>query len=263
MSHLRRWVGAVVALGVLGGVCAACTSSDSDASSGRKSSAPNETTLPADAGSGSGVAAGGSDAPTFHVAQAVGTTLVVKDRPESDGDVVRTLLATDNVSGKIVCLVDNQLGDWVQVYLPVGAVGTTGWVPLAQVTLSRHAFRLQVARRAHRLTLYSGRSVVLTAPVALGPDAPPAGERLFVTELVRPPNPAGPYRAFAYGLSGAANGQADFAAGHGVVAVHGTDDPAGLGRDVARGAVGIDDAVVTRMVQSIGLPLGTPVDIVR
>jgi hypothetical protein len=259
MSHLRRWVGAVVALGVLGVACAACSSSDS----GRQLSAPDGSTLSTDSGTGSEAGVGATGAPTFHVAQALRGTLVVRDRPESDGAVVRTLRTTDNVSGKIVCLVADQLGDWVQVYLPVGAVGTTGWVPLAQVTLSRHAFRLQVARRAHRLTLYSGRSVVLTAPVALGPDAPPAGERLFVTELVRPPDPAGPYRAFAYGLSGAANGQADFAAGHGVVAVHGTDDPAALGRDVARGAVGVDDAVVTRMAQSIGLPLGTPVDIVR
>src|SRR5262245_56831229 len=111
MSHLRRWVGAVVALGVLGVACAACSSSDS----GRHLSAPDGATPSSDSGTGSGSGAGdgGAGAPAFHVAQAVGGTLVVRDRPESDGAVVRTLLATDNVSGKIVCLVADQLGDWV------------------------------------------------------------------------------------------------------------------------------------------------------
>ncbi len=251
MSRLRRGAGAVVALVVLGGVGAACSSSDA----GSGTPAPDATAPSFGTGSTSATA--------FHVAQGVGATLVVRQSPDKSAEVVRTLRAADNVSGKIVCLVADELGDWLQVYLPVGAAGDTGWVRRADVTLSRHGFRIEIALRAHRLTVYSGRSVVLSAPVALGPDAPPAGKRLFVTGLVRPPDPAGPYRDFAYGLSGAANGRADFAAGRGVVAVHGTDDPAALGRDVARGAVGVDAAIVTQMVQTIGLPLGTPVDIVR
>jgi hypothetical protein len=200
---------------------------------------------------------------TFHVAQAVDAELVVRKAPQDSADELTTLRAADDVSGMIVCLVAQELGDdWLEVYLPTGGSADTGWVQRDDVTLSRHRFRIEIALSEHTMTVYTGTTVALSAPVALGPDAPDAGARLFVKDLVQPPDPAGPYRTYAYGLSGSTDDLDAFLAGRGVVAVHGTDDPAELGGDAPRGAIGVDGAVVTQMVEGIGLPLGTPVDVV-
>jgi hypothetical protein len=174
---------------------------------------------------------------------------------------VRTLSAADEVSGKVVCLVAQELADWVEVYMPSGPPGSRGWVELDDVTLSRHRFLVEVSRRDHTMTLYAGEDVALSTPVAIGPDAPAAGDDLYIKDLVQPPDPTGPYGPYAYGLSGSSNERADFAAGTGVVALHGTSDPAALGTDSEHGAIGVESEIVTRLVESIGLPLGTPVEI--
>ncbi|HEY6416123.1 MAG TPA: L,D-transpeptidase, partial [Acidimicrobiales bacterium] len=198
----------------------------------------------------------------FHVAQATEETLVVRASAQEGADELVTLSATDEVSGKIICLVVQQVGDWVEVQLPSGPADRTGWIARDEVTLSRHRFRIEVSRSDHSLTLYIGEIVALSSPVALGPDAPPAGEHLFIKELVEPPDPAGPYRLYAYGLSGADNALEQFTDGAGVVGIHGTADPTALGAESAAGAIGVGDDIMTRLVDTIGLPLGTPVDIV-
>jgi lipoprotein-anchoring transpeptidase ErfK/SrfK len=200
----------------------------------------------------------------FHVAQATGASLVVRKAPQESAEVVRTLSAGDQVSGLVVCLVAQELGDnWVEVYLPTGEPGSTGWIERDDVTLTRHPFRIEVALEAHTLRVYSGDEVLVSGPVAVGPDAPGAGDRFFITDLVRPPDPAGIYGAYAYGLSGSENDLTAFAAGDGVVALHGTADPSTLGTDTHRGAIGLDPAVIARLVDPVGLPLGTPVDVVE
>jgi hypothetical protein len=257
MIRLRRGVAGAVALLLVG---IACSGSDNELDLGppdgvtrRADDAdPTDDTLPTRAGQ------------TFHVAQAVDSQLVVRVSPEDGADPIATLATTDRLGGSIVCLVIQELGDgWVQVVLPTSAVGTTGWVARDDVTLTRHRFRIEVARGPHTLTVYSGDDVTLTAPVALGPDAPAAGARLFVTDLVRPAaGVVGPYGAYAYDLSGPAPDLAAFVSGMGVVAVHGTTDPTTLGGDAPQGAIAVDGAVVSQMVEAIGLPLGTPVDVV-
>jgi hypothetical protein len=198
----------------------------------------------------------------FHVAQALDEQLVVRAAAQESADEVVTLDAADQVSGKVVCLVVQQVGEWVEVRLPSGP-DESGWVARDDVALSRHRFRIEISLADHLLTLYTGEIVTLEAPVALGPDAPAAGERLFVTALVQPPAGARPYAAYAYGLSGADNDLDAFRAGEGVVAVHGIADDDTLGGDMPSGAIGIADDVVTRLADAIGLPLGTPVDIVE
>jgi hypothetical protein len=200
---------------------------------------------------------------TFHVAQAVEDTLVVRTAAQDGADELMTLEAGDEVSGKIICLVSQQVGSWVEVHLPSGPADRTGWVARDDVTLSRHRFRIEVSLSSHTLTLYTGEVVALTTPVAVGPDAPPAGEELFIKDLVETPNPSSPYGAYAYGLSGSDNELDDFTTGNGVVAVHGTADPTALDGDAPYGAIAVGDDIITRFVETIGLPLGTPVDILE
>jgi hypothetical protein len=45
--------------------------------------------------------------------------------------------------------------------------------------------------------------------------------------------------------------------------VHGTGDPSGLGKDVPYGSIAVGAEYVNQMVDTIGLPLGTPVEIVE
>ena len=200
---------------------------------------------------------------TVHVAQAATDPLVVRTAAQASADELTTLTAADQTSGLVVCLVVQQVGDWVEVELPTGSGERTGWVARDDVTLSRHRFRLVVSLSEHTVTLYTGEVVALTAPVALGPDAPEAGDERFITELVRPPDPAGPYGPYAYGLSGSDNQLTDFTSGSGVVALHGTGDPSGLGGQVPNGSIAMGSDIVTRLADTIGLPLGTPVEIVE
>jgi hypothetical protein len=214
----------------------------------------------ADIASDGGLEIRGSE--TYHVAQAIGDTLVVRAAPQESADEIRTLSAADEVSGQVICLVAQELGDWVAVYMPSGPPGSVGWIERDDVTLSRHQYRIEIDRAAHTLTVYTGADTTLVAPVAIGPDAPPAGSNLFIKDLVQPPDPLGPYGTYAYGLSGSSNDFAAFSSGQGVVALHGTDNPVLLGQDVDRGAIAVDPTTVASMVESIGLPLGTPVQVV-
>jgi lipoprotein-anchoring transpeptidase ErfK/SrfK len=249
MTRTRPGVAAaVVSLLLLG---AACSSDDTP-----------DLSLPDDVTAGDDNNDNG-DGETFHVAQAAIDPLVVRTAAQASADELTTLTAAEQTSGLVVCLVVQQVGDWVEVELPTGSGERTGWVARDDVTLSRHRFRLVVSRSEHTLTLYTGEVVALTAPVAFGPDAPPAGDERFITELMRPPDPAGPYGPYAYGLSGSDNQLANFTAASGVVALHGTADPTGLGGQVPYGSIAMGSDIVTRLADTIGLPLGTPVEFVE
>src|SRR5690606_3550229 len=139
---------------------------------------------------------------TFHVAQAVDDTLVVREAAQPTSDELVTLSAADEVSGTITCLVEQQVGDWLQVRLPTGPPDRTGWVARDDVTLSRHRFHIEVSLGERTLTLYTGEIEALSVPVAVGPDAPEAGEERYIKELVQVPAQAPTYGRFAYGLSG-------------------------------------------------------------
>jgi lipoprotein-anchoring transpeptidase ErfK/SrfK len=189
----------------------------------------------------------------------------VWESPDDDPPPVETLRVGRQVSGEVVSVVVGERGrDWLEVELPTAPAGHTGWIKRADVTLSRHRFRIEVALSDHTLTLHTGEAEALTARVAIGTvDTPEPDTTLFIKDLVKPPNPTGPYSRYAYGLSGTANDLAAFQAGRGVVAIHGVADPSTLGRDVPLGSIAVAPDVMTRMVETYGLPLGTPVDVVE
>ncbi len=260
MTRLRLRV-AAAAVSLLLGV--ACSGDDPPDISLPDSTAPRADNArdPADGGTD-----GGTDpllGETFYVAHAAAGNLVVRSSAQANASELVTLSAEDEVSGQVVCLVVEQVGSWVEVRLPSGPTERAGWVARDDVTLSRHRFRIEVSLSAHTLTLYTGEVVALTAPVALGPDAPPVGEQQFIKDLVQPPDPTGPYGTYAYGLSGSDNERDKFTAGRGVVAVHGAGDPGTLGGDAPYGSIAVGSDIVGRLADTIGLPLGTPVTIVE
>ena len=103
---------------------------------------------------------------------------------------------------------------------------------------------------------------MLDEPVAVGTsDTPSPGGTYYLKELLRPSNPDGAYGVYAYGLSGYSNELTSFNCGDGVIGIHGTNDPSSIGTDVSHGCIRLTNEAITRMVDEIGLPLGTPVEI--
>jgi hypothetical protein len=177
----------------------------------------------------------------------------------------RTITSADATSAPgipLVFLVRDRSGERIEVDLPVTPPGSTGWVREADVSVATVPYRIEIALPQHRFRVYKGETLVLDEPFALGADRPAAGEELYVKELLQPPDGSGPYGAYAYGLSGYATSLASFSTGTGLVGIHGHGDPATLGQDVPSGSIHLTDELIGRLVNEIGLPLGTPVHIV-
>lgn len=257
----RRRTVPLTLLVLVAGLLAACAGDPTDGVT-----SPSATAGPGPSPTASPTAepTGEPDPWTTVIATAVGDPVEVFDNPRA---TVATLVlaAADAVSlpGQIpvTFVVTEQEQDWMQVLLPVEPPGATGWVRATDVLLSATDYRIEVQLAEHRLLLHQGDGVVLDVAIGLGPEAVPVG-RYFLKELLQPPTPGGVYGRYAYGLSGYPPALESFAAGHGVIGIHGTNQPTVVGTDASVGALVMTDADILRMVEEIGLPLGTPVEVV-
>ncbi|MBI3257392.1 MAG: L,D-transpeptidase, partial [Actinobacteria bacterium] len=162
--------------------------------------------------------------------------------------------------GQLVFLVEERRPGWVKVFLPVRPNGSTGWVGQESVRLSRHAYRVEVRRGAHRLVVFEGADIVLDVPVGIGTSQTPTpGGMFYITELIESLDPAGPYGPYAFGLSGFSDQLDSFNGGEGAIGIHGTSDPSTVGADVSHGCIRMTNDAITSLVGL--LPLGTPVRI--
>jgi lipoprotein-anchoring transpeptidase ErfK/SrfK len=156
-------------------------------------------------------------------------------------------------------VVDRRPG-WIRVELPVRPNGSTGWVRESDVRLTGIAYALEVDRGAHRLRLFRRDRLLRTFPVGFGTrETPTPGGLYYLIELLRPPDPTGPYGPYAFGLSGFSTVIRHFNGGDGVIGLHGTNDPAGVGRDVSHGCIRMYNADISYLAHL--LPLGTPIRI--
>ncbi len=149
----------------------------------------------------------------------------------------------------MVFLVEERRPDgWIKVDLPVRPNGSTGWIRTETVSLAQTGYRIVVEIGAHRLTLYDRDRITVQAPVGVGvSETPTPGGVYYVKELLRPPDPRGPYGPYAYGLSGFSNVLTSFGGGDGVIGIHGTDQPSSIGRDVSHGCIRVANDVITRL----------------
>lgn len=172
----------------------------------------------------------------------------------------RVLDPAAEVGGQLVFLVKEETPDWLEVYLPLRPNGSTGWLRSGDVELYEHDYRIELSLSQRRLVLFEGSAVVMDEPIGVGGDETPTpGGIYYLKELLRPPDPAGFYGPYAYGLSGFSNVLTDFAGGEGVIGLHGTNDPSSVGRNVSNGCIRMANITITRLVEQVGLPLGTPV----
>lgn len=199
------------------------------------------------------------------VAQAVGDAVGV--HLSADLSDSPRMLANPQPSGApLVFVVVDQTTDALRVLLPTRPNSSTGWIARSDVSLSEHDWSIVVELGAHRLTVFQGTGVFLSSPVGVGTtDTPTPGGLYYTKELIQPTDasgrliPDGPYGPYAYGLSGFSNVLSSFAGGDGVIGIHGTNDPSGLGRDVSHGCLRVSNQTITAMAGV--LPLGVPVDI--
>ncbi len=160
-----------------------------------------------------------------------------------------------------VFLVKEEREDWLRVLLPVRPNGSTGWIRASDVSLALNPYRIRIELGAHRITVWNGADVIAREPVGVGrAESPTPGGEYYITELLQPPTPDGPYGPYAFGLSGFSDVYKNFAGGNGVIGLHGTNDPSGLGKDVSAGCIRMRNEAIVELAKV--LPLGTPVEIV-
>ena len=180
---------------------------------------------------------------------------------EPGGSRARLVLNNPNPLGaRLVFVVLNTDRDWLQVQLPVRPNGSLGWIARSDVQLSEHDYRIVVDLGAHMITVSRGTTVIDEEAIGVGKrDTPTPGGSYYTTALIRPPNPNGFYGPYVYMLSGFSEVLHQFAGSDGVIGIHGTSEPWGLGRNVSHGCIRMSNAGITRLARL--LPVGVPVDI--
>lgn len=151
---------------------------------------------------------------------------------------------------------DREGREWLRVQLPVRPNGTTGWIDAADIDLEERTDRIVVDLSARTLWHLRGGDVRHRFSVGVGtPTYPTTPGRFSVWALVEYADPAGPYGAFALGLSGFSDVITDWPGG-GRMAIHGTADPGDRGAAVSHGCVRVYNADLESLRD---VPLGTPV----
>ena len=160
----------------------------------------------------------------------------------------------------LVFLVKYRESGWEQVYLPVRPNDSTGWVRDADVSLARNVYSLQVRLREHQLVLRKNARVVQRIRAAVGRSVLPTPTgRYYIVELLKQPDPTGPYGPYAFGLSAFSNVLYSFGGGPGQIGIHGTNVASSIGHSKSHGCIRISNTAITSLAKQ--LPLGTPVTI--
>lgn len=186
--------------------------------------------------------------------------LEVRQAPDTTAPVVTTVPARTGFGSRSVLSILDEHDGWLEVLVPGRPNGRTGWVPADEVERRRTTRQVTVDLAARELIVADGDRELLRSAVAVGADETPTPTgRFFVTDLVRTPQPTGPYGPFALGLSGRSDVLDQFGGGDGQIAIHGTNAPDSIGRAASHGCVRVPNDVVGKLAEL--LVLGTPVTI--
>jgi lipoprotein-anchoring transpeptidase ErfK/SrfK len=173
------------------------------------------------------------------------------------------LLDSPNLDGaKVVFLVKSMKGQWLHVYLPTRPNGSTGWIKKKKVTLAGHSYHLVINLDKHVLKAWNGSKRILRTPIGVGRAVTPTPVGLYyITELLKQPDPTGTYGPYAFGLSAHSDVLNEFAGRDGVLGLHGTNFPQGIGTNVSHGCIRLRNSAIIKLAHT--LPVGTPVRITR
>jgi lipoprotein-anchoring transpeptidase ErfK/SrfK len=151
-------------------------------------------------------------------------------------------------------------GRFGRVTVPFSGTRRTGWIPLKGLERLRTLVMVRVDRSRHRVTVLRGNRVLMRIPAATGaPGSPTPTGRFFVTDRV-PFARGSYYGSFAFGISDVQTRLPPGWGGPGQLAIHGTNNPASIGRSASAGCLRVSEGALARLKPL--LQLGTPVVIV-
>jgi len=167
-----------------------------------------------------------------------------------------------SVGAPLVFLVKKRARGWEHVYLPIRPDGATGWIKDRYLSLAWNPYSLQARLGDHELILRKKGRVSARFPAAVGRSVLPTPTgRYYLVELLKQPDPDGPYGPYAFGTSAFSKVLYHFGAGPGQIGIHGTDDHGSIGQSVSHGCIRLRNRDIVRLAHL--LPLGTPVTIVQ
>ncbi|MDX6591822.1 MAG: hypothetical protein QOJ13_1018 [Gaiellales bacterium] len=151
---------------------------------------------------------------------------------------------------------------WGRAVLPLRPNGRTGWISLRGLRLVRTSTWVRGSLGERRIWLMRGTRPVATWRAAIGASASPTpAGRFSVTDRVVTGDPSGPFGWYALGLSGHQPNLPPGWSGGDQLAIHGTNDPASIGRRASHGCLRVSAGALT--VLRARVPLGTPVIVMR
>jgi lipoprotein-anchoring transpeptidase ErfK/SrfK len=166
------------------------------------------------------------------------------------------------VFGVVGELVDTRCrATWLHVELPMRPNGATGWVRAAAVQTVRLHTRIVVDLSERRVRFYERGRLVLSSSAAVGsPATPTPVGSYYVNQRLVPSDKSGPFGPGAVGVSAFSPVLTGWAQG-GPIAIHGTNEPWSIGRNVSNGCIRLPNDVLKKLFAAV--PAGTPVRIRR
>lgn len=148
-------------------------------------------------------------------------------------------------------------GRFGELAVPYSATGAMGWIPLRGLQHRSTFLQVDVDLSRHRVVVERRGRILFGTRAAIGaPSSPTPTGRYFVTDRVSFPS-GGALGTYAFGISGIQPNLPDGWTSGDQVAIHGTNDPASIGRSVSAGCVRVSAAALRRLVPL--LRLGTPI----
>ena len=165
-----------------------------------------------------------------------------------------TILGTPTV----VMVLEGPEDGWARVMLPGRPNGATGWVRSSDLELHTVDRRVEIDLEDRRLEVIVDGASLLETAVAVGTASNPTPTgTFFVTDAVATGNPGGPWGPFAFGLSARSDTITEFNGGDGIIAIHGTSNPASIGNAASLGCVRVPNEVSERLwdILTPGVPV--------
>ena len=168
----------------------------------------------------------------------------------------------DGMGARLVFLVTGVSARRLKVLLPTRPNLSQGWISRSDVRMAFDPYRVEVQLRQHRMIVWRQGRVAERDPVGVGRRAvtPTPFGLYYITELLKQPDPNGPYGPYAFGLSAYSEVHYSFGGGDGQMGIHGTGDPSSVGGDVSNGCIRMTNDAITALASTVP-GRGVPVEI--
>ena len=146
---------------------------------------------------------------------------------------------------------------WYRVQLPIRPNGSVGYVRASALELAGVHTRIAVDLSERKLEFFRDGALVETFRTAIGsPATPTPVGRYYVNQRLIAGNPNGPHGPAALGISAFSPVLTHWTQG-GPIAIHGTNNPASIGKAASNGCLRLRNADLVRLYEQV--PAGTPV----